>query len=262
MREVLKNKKFWLIAALVVLVIVVLVLLFAKEEKEVKKPKESNENVEQVFKEKTGYDVRLRETIQNDNYINNNGDIKEGHKFNKEYYLTINQTGVYTYSDDYPGDILIWVKEKNGQVTTERVSKGDKLLNVLKNGDTPFFKQNGHIYFVYFEKEGNEDIGYIGKGYVYEAKEDGTIKKNYETEGSFHSLKKDTQGRLLLTEKVYSDGRNMYPVELRPYTLKMYRLTENEWKFVEEKKVNPVEEKVEETEEAEKQAEKEQKDGK
>jgi len=222
----------------VVLIAVIVACFFMfrhKEEPKVKKV------TEKEFQVKTGYDVRLKETIQNDNYVHNKGDIYKGYKYNDSYYLTINQSGVYTYTDEFPGDKLLWTKEQNGKVTTQELTTGDKLLNVVIDDGSPFLTENGHTYIVVYEKEGNADLGYTGNATVYEVKESGKLVKQYETRGHFYSFGLDKKsGKYILSEKVFINVQNGYPQELMSYKIKSYELDDNNWKLVDEKTVNPA----------------------
>lgn len=235
------KRKGWLWVGLVVAILIVgyLYLQEGEEARKVQKPKEESE---QAFKEKTGFDERLRTVIQEDNYNKNQGMITNGYKFNDEYYLTVNQSGVFSYDDDYPGDTLLWVKEKDGKVETKSLTNGDKLLQVVLDGETPFFKQEGKTYIVFYEKEGNEEIGQVANGYVYEIESNGNIEKHYETKGHFHAAGKNRDGKLLLVEKVFTDTLNLYPMEWKDYKLKTYQLEGDEWTFLNEKLVSPMEE--------------------
>ena len=234
------SKKVWIVLGVLLVLIIVVGTLFVKED--VKPNSKTIEEQEEAFKAKTGYDSRLRETIQNDNYVNNKGKIYEGYKFNDQYYLTLNQSGVFEYNKSYPGDILLWVKEKNGKVTTKQLNDGDKLLSVVEMNGSPYLTQDGHTYIVFYEKEGNEQVGYVADGYVYEIKKDGTIKKQYETAGHFNALAKDKDGNLVLLEKVFTDSRNSFPLELKPYKIKRYVLKDNKWTLTGEEVVDPAKE--------------------
>lgn len=233
------SKQVWIILGVLAIAILIVGYIFLTQEKK----ENNNQNADQKFKEKTGYDERLKKTIQNEFIVNNKGTIYRGYKFNKEYYLTLNQSGTFEYTKELPGDILIWAKEVNGKVETKELTNGDKLIKVIENKEgSPYFEQDGKTYFIYYEREGNEKVGYAANGYVYEVSKDGKIKEQYKTKGNFAGLQKDENGSLLMIEKVYTDSYNSYPTELKPYKLKTYRLENNKWNFLKEQIVKPMEE--------------------
>ena len=233
------SKQTWIILGILAIAILIVGYIFLNQGK---KEEKNNQNAELKFKEKTGYDERLKKTIQNDFIVNNKGTIYRGYKFNDTYYLTLNQSGTFEYTKELPGDILIWAKENNGKVETKELTKGDKLIKVIEDKDgSPYFTQEGKTYFIYFEREGNEKVGYAAQGFVYEVSKDGKIKKQYETKGNFAGLQKDENGSLLLVEKVYTDSYNSYPLELKPYKLKTYRLESGKWNFLKEETFKPIE---------------------
>ncbi|PGK51435.1 hypothetical protein CN918_26960 [Priestia megaterium] len=241
-KPIMPSKYVWIALGILLVLILVVGMLFVKETEE--KSSQTKEEQEEAFKAKTGYDSRLRETIQNDNYVNNKGKIFEGYKYNDQYYLTLNQSGVFEYNKSYPGDILLWVKEKGGKVSTKQLNDGDKLLSVVEMNGSPYLTQDGHTYIIFYEKEGNEQVGYVADGYVYEIKKDGSIKKQYETAGHFHALAKDSEGKLVLLEKVFIDSRNSFPLELKPYKVKRYVLDKNKWTLTGEETVDPTKDKT------------------
>lgn len=207
--------------------------------------------------EKTKYSVfdeTLHMTIQNDLHNEALGKVVNGYDFKGGYYLVLTRKDDKTYSQEFPGDRVLWVKEKNGKVVKDDLTgrggnSGDYLVSIITKKDdenNPYLKYNGRIYFVYYERSGLAERGNNQKGFVYEVMSDGKIKKVFETNGVFGGIKETKDNELLILDKQYLEDRGMFPTSLKPYELSYTKIEHDGVKVIKKEIKEPAKEKMEE----------------
>lgn len=235
------NKKITLIVIALLIIAGSVYFFFLNKEESIETKKEPNVKEEKKEVDKMGFNERLDLVVQKKYFKHNKGYIFEGYQspLNKDYFLTINQRGIYQYNEDYPGENLLWTKESDGEVEITNLSRGDKLVHLVKDKEEPFITSKGETFIVFYEREGTIDYGYNGKGYVYKIKPNGDIKEIYKTKGSYYGVLKNEDGNLVFVEKIFRDDRNMNPTFLKPYDLYFKQYVDEKWIVIKKEFIDP-----------------------
>jgi hypothetical protein len=220
------------------------------DEKEEKNTKEKAENGQSVETAKKVDKEKEMAKIQDYFYIHNQGQIAKEYSYDDAHYLMIVQTSNVTYGDQYIGNKVIWVESKNGKITTEELNEGTHLVGVANEKGSPYWEVEGQTFFVFYEhvKQPSSGYSYHEKGYVYQVKENGEIEKVYETKEAFDDFVRTKNGSVLLTEKVYQDEKNSYPIIFKPYELRYVQYISGKWKTVKKEMKHPEKEQIEKEE--------------
>ncbi|QST02941.1 hypothetical protein IMZ31_20555 (plasmid) [Pontibacillus sp. ALD_SL1] len=158
----------------------------------------------------------------------------------EDYVLTVNQSGNKTYNEHYRGDQLVWVKPGSEPFHYQSLVSGDYLLHLVLLEGSPFFVINGKTFILYYEKEGDLSVGEPLHGVVMEIEENGEMKKHYTTTHPFFGIEKNKEsGALQIVEKETHDPMNLFPENLKPYTLHMKQYAGDTWKTVGTESVTP-----------------------
>ena len=153
--------------------------------------------------------------------INNNyGQLYQAYSLNEHDYLVESQFAGGEYDNEFPSNLVLMMRSKDGKVTVDQLNSGNYLVHLFKENNSPFLtasKSNQTRLVIFYEVSTLNR--FPQKGYVYEVKEDGSLSLVYETVHTFESLTRSSSGELLLTEKEYDDNKNKYPTAFKPYYL-------------------------------------------
>lgn len=229
------SKKIWLVVSLVIVIGIGIAWSVTKNQKEVEKPSDGEPEVEVS----SGITSKDEEELQLEFFDQNMGFITQTYVLDDSRYLMLNRSRNIDYPKEYPGDILVWVEKKDGQIKSTQINEGDLKINLELKDQNPFFVIGDKFYVVFHEGEGVADELRKAKGYVYRIDLKEGIKKNYETEGAFESFHVDENKKMVMVERVSDDDRNSLPSYFSPYVLEHKRWENESWKTYEKVEVQP-----------------------
>lgn len=228
------NKKIWLIVSLVI--IIGIAWSFTKNQKEVEKPSDEETKVEVS----SGITSKDEEELQLDFFDQNMGFITQKYVLDDSHYLILNRSRDIDYPKEYPGDVLVWVEKRDGQIKTKQINDGDLKVMLELKDKNPFFVVGDKFYVVFHEGEGGVNEIRKSKGYVYRIDLKEGIKKSYETKGAFENFHIDENKKMIMVERISEDDRNSLPSYFSPYVLEHKRWENESWKTFKKVEVQPT----------------------
>lgn len=240
----MKNNKVIIFSVLLLIVVIVSSVFIIKGNKEdkpkesVKKGEELPEKIKQKPGKKTKYKEIKEEEIPKLLTENNQGLPKDTFKFNERAYLSITQSGINKYNDEFTGDKVLWISEKDGQVEYKMLTEGTHLVKVIQTKKGPFLKIGNETFIIFYERISFEKDGYNTQGYVYKVSKSGDLKLVYQIKDAFADIKV-TKEKLTIVQKVYKDDRNQYPTILKPHDLQTVEYKNGTWEIVKTEFIKP-----------------------
>lgn len=229
------KKGIILFSVIIVLILAVYYFSTPKDNQpETSKPVEESKTEASLFVSEK-QEVELQTTFHTDGY----GFIQHIYVFDINHYLVIANERNEPLNGEYTGNRLLWVTKKEKQMDIEALTTGDHMIHLELKESKPFFIAKGQFVFSFHEASGTVDMPMKGKGYIFHVGADGTVSKQLETTGVFHSFGIDEKKELVFVEKVEKENRNLYPSYFAPYTLHHRTWNEKEWRVVKTTDVVP-----------------------